>query len=158
MPRRFRVSRRIIIFDVVFLYLVVARYFRAASLVAAAVPVSRAVRRIGVVEAEGTSDVGRRVLTHRHVLSRPGGDPRTRRTPPGAGFRDQARRPTVVHALRHEADRPYVTAQLVHLPIRTEGLHLAAVHAKVHVADTTDLAVVSSVGMYHLDEIGVTGV
>jgi len=51
-----------------------------------------------------------------------------------------------------------VAAQLVHFSIRAEGLHLAAVHAKVHVADATDLAVVSGVGVYHLDEVGVTGV
>jgi len=146
------------VLHVVFFYLLAVRHFRdATSLVAVTVPVSRAVRRIGVEKAEGSSGVDRGVLTHLHVLSRPGGDPWTRRTSSGAGFRDQARA-TIVHALRHVADCPHMAAQLIHLPVRAEGLHLAAVHAEVHVADATDLAVVSGVGVYHLDEIGVTGV
>lgn len=45
-----------------------------------------------------------------------------------------------------------------HLPVLTEGLHLAAVDAKVYVADPADLAVISRVGVYHLDEVGVTGI
>lgn len=121
-----------------------------------AFPVPRAVRWIGVAEAEGSSGINRSMLSHRYVFSRFSGDSRTRRTSPGAGLRDQTR--PIVYAVRHETDCPHVAAQLVHFSIHTEGLHLAAVHAKVHVADTTDLAVVSGVGVYHLDEVGVTGV
>ncbi|TGZ49566.1 hypothetical protein DBV15_01974 [Temnothorax longispinosus] len=48
------------------------QYLRdAASLVAVAVPVLRAVRRNGVVEAEGSSDVDRGVLSYRYVFTRP---------------------------------------------------------------------------------------
>lgn len=95
------------------------------------------------------------MLTHRHVLSRPGGNSWTRRTSPGTGLRDQV---CVVHALRHEADCPHVATQLIHLPILAKRLHLAAVYAKIYVADATGLAVVSGVGVYYFDEISVTGI
>jgi len=104
-------------------------------------------------EAEGSSGVGRGMLTHRHVLSRIGGNSWTRRTSPGTGLRDQI---CVVHALRHEADCPHVTTQLIHLPIFAERLHFAAVYAKINVTDTTDLAVVSGVGVYYFNEISIT--
>lgn len=97
------------------------------------------------------------MLAHRHVLPRPGGDPRPSGTPSRAGLGRQARA-AVVYALRHEADHPHVTAQLSVLHALAEGLHPAAVDAKVRVTDATVLAVVSDVGVYRLDEIGVAGV
>lgn len=131
------------------------RLRHAASLVAAAAPVSRTVGRDRSLVAEGSAGVEGRVLAHRQVLARPGGDPRPRRATSRAGLGDQA---AVAYALRHVADHPHVAAQLILVATLAVGLHLTAVDAKVDVTGATDLAVVSGVGVYHLDELGVAGV
>lgn len=130
----------------------------ATSLVASLVKLG-AIGRIIASQAERASRVLRGVLPHDEFLAGSGCDSRALGASPGARLGNQ--RAGSIHAVRHVAHHPQMTAQLhllLGLPALAVGLALAAVHAKVDVANAPVLAVITGVRVYGLDELGVAAV